>query len=383
MRPSNIDLAELLSLEAERAEGTVSRAFRRAARRSFTWSEEAVSLVAQDRSLTELAGVGPFLARYIAEWIADERIPPPPPPIRTGFLSLTGARAILGTSPLAIQGDLQMHTTWSDGGSTLTQMAEAAAARGYAYVAITDHSAGLRIVRGLDEAALERQRVEIEELNASYRKAGVDLQVLRSVEMNLNPRGEGDLEPTALQRLDLVLGSFHSALRRTEDQTERYLAAIRNPNVDVLAHPRGRIYNYRVGLTADWDRVFVAAAEADIAIEIDAYPDRQDLDVELLNLARDAGTRISIGTDAHHHPQLAWIDLGVAAAVAAQIPEGRILNLMPLSELCVWAKSRRHGERGSSGTKGRSVRQPAARGRHSNRSSGTTRGKGIRRDTRR
>jgi DNA polymerase (family 10) len=99
--------------------------------------------------------------------------------------------------------------------------------------------------------------------------------------------------------LDLVLGAFHSRLRVTEDQTDRYLAALRNPAIDVLAHPRGRIYNFRSGLRAEWGRVFECAAKENRAVEIDAYPDRQDLDVELLRLARETGVLISIGSDAH------------------------------------------------------------------------------------
>jgi DNA polymerase (family 10) len=114
--------------------------------------------------------------------------------------------------------------------------------------------------------------------------------------MNLNPRGEGDMNPKSLSNLDLVLGSFHSSLRRIDDQTERYLAALRNPHIHILAHPRGRIYNFRLGLKADWPRVFAEAARLDKALEIDCYPDRQDLNLSLLKLARLAGTRVSLGT---------------------------------------------------------------------------------------
>ena len=162
--------------------------------------------------------------------------------------------------------------------------------------------------------------------------------VLRSIEMNLNPRGEGDMSPNSLRRLDLVLGSFHSALRTTEDQTERYLTALRNPHVHILGHPRGRIYNFRVGLKADWPRVFAEAARLDKAVEIDSYPDRQDLNVELLKIARDKEPRISLGTDAHHSWQLEFIDLGLAAVLRAKIPADRILNFMPTLELKTWAQ---------------------------------------------
>ena len=130
--------------------------------------------------------------------------------------------------------------------------------------------------------------------------------------MNLNPRGDGDMEPRALDRLDLVLGSFHSSLRTVEDQTKRYLLALRNPNIQILGHPRGRIYNYRLGLRAGWARVFGEAARLDKAVEIDCYPDRQDLNLRLLKLAREEGPRISLGTDAIIHGNwssltLAWL----------------------------------------------------------------------------
>jgi DNA polymerase (family 10) len=110
-----------------------------------------------------------------------------------------------------------------------------------------------------------------------------------------------------------VLGCFHSALRRKEDQTERYLAALRNPTIQILGHPRGRIYNNRVGLKADWPRVCDLAAELDNAVEIDAYPDRQDLSIDLVRLAKKAGCRISLGTDSHSPSQLAFIEFGLTS----------------------------------------------------------------------
>ena len=157
--------------------------------------------------------------------------------------------------------------------------------------------------------------------------------------MNLNPRGAGDMDRKALARLDLVLGAFHSALRKKEDQTDRYLAALRNPDIQILGHPRGRIYNYRLGLKADWPRVFAEAARLDKAVEIDSYPDRQDLNVALLKIARKAGVRISLGTDSHHAHQLEFIELGLAAALKAKIPSDRIVNFMDLQNLKRWVKA--------------------------------------------
>jgi len=339
--PNNGELAELLALEAEDASYFVQRALRRAARSAFSWPEEAGEVVTQGRSLTELAHVGPFLEKKIRTWIDGEVHPPPTPDIRAQFLTLTHARTLLASNsawPAQLRGDLQMHTTWSDGSGSVRDMAAAAEKLGYEYIAITDHSKGLRIANGINEQALARQGEEIDAINSELLTSKSSLRVLRSIEMNLNPIGAGDMDSTALKKLDLVLGSFHSALRREDDQTERYLAAVRNPQVHILGHPRGRIYNYRLGLRAEWSRVFDEAARLDKAVEIDAYPDRQDLSLDLLKIARRSGVRISFGTDSHHPWQLEFIDLALAAALLAKIPPERIVNFMSILELKSWAQ---------------------------------------------
>ena len=342
---SNVEIAELLAQKAERETGILSRALRRASRSAFLWPEEAADLVAKDKPLTELRSVGPFIGKQIQAWV-DKPLPrtKKSPALRRDFISLAEARRLLAarpTWPKKVRGDLQMHTSWSDGSGTVAEMADTAAKRSYDYVAITDHSKALKIAGGIDEQALKRQGREIAKVNAALSKSGAHLTVLRAIEMNLNPRGEGDMSPASLLALDLVLGSFHSALRTTEDQTGRYLAAFRNPHVHILGHPRGRIYNFRIGLKADWSRVFAEAARLDKAVEIDCYPDRQDLNIELLKIARKHGTRISLGTDAHHPWQLEFVDLGLAAGLRAKIPADRILNFMPVLELKDWAQQLR------------------------------------------
>ena len=339
---SNTNVAELLAQQAERETGILSRAFRRAARNAFLWPEEVSDLVAQNRSSTELRGIGPFIEKQIRNWIDK---PPPQaktvPAVRQDFISMAEARRLLASRPAwrrKLRGDLQMHTRWSDGSGTIAEMSDGGVTRSYHYIAITDHSKTLKIAGGIDERALKLQGTEIAKVNLALSRSRSHLTVLRSIEMNLNPRGEGDMSPDSLQHLDLVLGSFHSALRTTEDQTERYLAALRNPHLHILGHPRGRIYNFRIGLTADWPRVFAEAAQLDKAMEIDCYPDRQDLNVELLKVAREHGTRISLGTDAHHAWQLEFIDLGLAAALRAKIPAERILNFMPVADLKRWIR---------------------------------------------
>jgi histidinol phosphatase-like PHP family hydrolase len=189
----------------------------------------------------------------------------------------------------------------------------------------------------MDEDAFIRQGETIDRVNEELAATG--FRVLRAVETNLSPAGQSDFEPSFLTRFDLVLGAFHSRLRVTEDQTERYLAAFRDAFFHVLAHPRGRIYNFRLGLQADWPRVFACARELDRAVEIDGYPDRQDLDLDLLSLARETGVRISIGSDAHAPEQLEFLDYGIAAAIRAGIPQERIINCMTAEQLLSWASA--------------------------------------------
>lgn len=332
---TNADLAELLADGAKEADGVLRQALKRAARSAFLWPVEAAALLDEERSLTELHGVGPSIARRISDWIGHPpALPRTRDPLRRDFLTLAQARTLLAKKPMwarQLRGDLQMHTQWSDGSGTVREMADAAAVRGYEYIAVTDHTKGLSIAGGIDEAQLARQGEEIAEINLTS-----NVTVLRSVELNLNTKGEGDMARFSLANLDIVLGSFHSALRKKEDQTPRYLSALRNPDLHILGHPRGRVYNYRLGLAADWPRVFAEAARLDKAVEIDSYPDRQDLNVALLKLVRQSGARVSIGTDAHHAPQLGFIELGLAAALKARIPADRIVNFLSLAQLKAW-----------------------------------------------
>ncbi len=338
----NTDVAELLARAAEEADGHRARAYASASRTALLWDEEVADVIAQGRSAAELERVGPSLSKRIRRWVEDDTRAPEPPPLRAGFSSFAEARRFLARhADGGVRGDLQMHTVYSDGQATVEEMVLTGAARGYDYVAITDHSKGLRIAHGIDEETLARQEREIAELNERLAAEGLEFSVLRSLEMNIDPDGGGDMEAASLTGLDLVLGSFHSALRRTEDQTGRYLAAINNPYVDVIGHPRGRKYNFRLGLQADWARVAEAAARADVALETNAFPNRQDLDVGVLELVHDAGGRVSIGTDAHNQEEMRFIDIGIAAALRAGIAGHRILNTLTLGELKAWVAGRR------------------------------------------
>jgi len=340
----NVAIAELLMREADNATGHRQMAFQRASHQALLWPEEASTLAKDGRPLTDLTGIGPSLSRKLHRWLQDRPQIGLPPLNRREFLSLTKARKILSKHPTwvnEVRGDLQMHTVWSDGSGTVSQMAEAAKERGYEYIAITDHTQGLKIARGLDESRLSKQAKEIDVLNREFTNAKVRFTVLRSAEMNLSPSGEGDMPARALRKLDLVLGCFHSSLRSADDQTSRYVAALRNPHVDILGHPQTRVYNRRQGLKADWARVFAEAAKLHKAVEIDGYADRQDLRPSLLRIAKSEGTTISLGTDSHEPEQLRFMDFCLANAALAGIETKNVLNFRSLPLLRTWvAKSR-------------------------------------------
>jgi putative hydrolase len=344
--PSNNDISELLARAAEEQEdgSQRQRAMRRASRAALGWDVRAIDLVAHGEPLTSLPRVGPWLAEVVGAWIAAKESAPPAPPLRAGFVARADAlRTVAATEGWgsAIRCDLQMHTVSSDGHATLEAMARRCIELGYTHIAVTDHSEGLRIAHGMDAATRAAQAAEVRALNATLSAEGHQFRILQGLEMNVEPDGSGDTDPAVLGGLDLVLGAFHSKLRLLDDQTDRYIRALRNPTVDVMAHPRGRIYNHRVGLTARWDAVFEAAAELGVALEVDAYPDRQDLDVELLRRAATYDVWIAVDTDSHHPIDLDAMPLGVAALIDAGVPRERVLNAMTREELVDWISRRR------------------------------------------
>jgi histidinol phosphatase-like PHP family hydrolase len=235
-----------------------------------------------------------------------------------------------------------MHTTWSDGGLPLEDMVETARSLGRTFVAVTDHSEALAIANGMTAAALTEQGGVIDAMNRAFEEQGHAFRVLRSMEVDLFPDGTIDMDDGSLASLDLVLGAFHSELRSKDDQTERYLAALRQPRLHVLAHPKARMYGRRVGLVADWRRVFAEAAIQGKALELDATVPRQDLNVELATLAREEGVEwFTIGSDAHSAPELELLPFGMAIAALAGIPRERILNYRPLEFIRRWVQGER------------------------------------------
>ena len=341
MSLSNGDLAELLWRAGDEETAHRRRALRRAAGAARFWSEEVGDLAGAERSLTELHAVGPWVAAMIQGWLDAPPDLPEPDETRSGFLTMAEARRVLDGEPdweRTPHADLQVHTTDSDGRLPLPEMAAFARELGRPFIAITDHSKSLTIANGMDEERLADQIVRIGEVNAELASSGDPFRVLRSIEMDVFPDGTCDMEPEALAPLDLVLGAFHSKLRMREDQTERYLAALRDPSVHVLAHPQARMYGRRAGLRADWARVFAEAAERGKAVELDATPARQDLSVELARIAMTEGVQwFSIGSDAHSSFELQFLPFGLATASLAGIQRERILNYRTFDEVVAWA----------------------------------------------
>jgi len=346
---SNGDLGELLWRDGNDETAHRRRALHRAARAARFWREEAAHLAEMGRSLTELHGVGPWVAARIHGWLDAPPDVPEPDETRRGFLTLAQARTVLDADPSwerTPHADLQIHSTDSDGSLPLREMAEAAFALGRPFVAFTDHSKSLTIANGMDEVRLNDQIERIDAYNAELRSNGEALRVLKSIEMDVFADGTTDMAPDALEPLDIVLGAFHSKLRVRDDQTDRYLAALHDRSVHVLAHPQARMYGRRTGLRADWGRVFDEAARLGKAIELDATPVRQDLSVELARVAVASGVRwFSIGSDAHTAFELQFLPFGLATAALAGIPRERILNYRTFEDVIAWAKELGQGPR--------------------------------------
>ncbi|HET8605476.1 MAG TPA: PHP domain-containing protein [Gaiellaceae bacterium] len=229
-----------------------------------------------------------------------------------------------------IRGDLHCHTTWSDGRATVREMAEAAIARGYEYVAICDHTPAVGAVPGLDADAIRRQGEEIARLNEEL----APFRVLRGAECDILPDGSLDLPDDVLVELDWVQASVHRGQRGSREQlTRRTLAAARHPAVSSISHPQGRILNHRPPNEVDLEAVFAACAETGTAVETNGLPDRIDLAGELVREAIRAGVAITASTDAHSTRGLGNIELAVGTARRGWATAVDVLNTRPLDEL--------------------------------------------------
>jgi DNA polymerase (family 10) len=236
-----------------------------------------------------------------------------------------------------IQGDLHAHTDWSDGVGSLAEMAEAARGRGYRYLVISDHTHSLGIAKGLTAARLEAQRVEIDALNATWN----DFKLLRGCELEIRADGALDFPDEVLARLDLVVASVHTSLRQDPDQiTQRVVSALRNPYVDLIGHPSGRILGQRDESAVDLDAVIQVAAETGTVLEVNSHPSRLDLDDVHVRQAAEQGVKIAINSDAHHPDGLDMLFFGLATARRGWATASDVLNCLTLDELRGWRQDR-------------------------------------------
>jgi histidinol phosphatase-like PHP family hydrolase len=287
--------------------------------------------------------------------IAERRV------LRDGYLShAVLAEALDAPAPAGIvskadyRGDFQMHSTWSDGVESITTMSQAAIELGHTCLGITDHSYGLPIARGISMEQAARQWAEIDQLNAQYQGR---FRVFKGIEANILADGSLDVQPGERALFEFVVASPHSLLRRKEDQTARMANAVQAPGVAILGHPRGRMFNSRPGISADWDAVFRIAAKRGVAIELDGNWHRQDIDYLLARRALDAGCLFALDSDAHSTGELRFSAYALAHARLAGIPAARVINCWRDDQLEDWMRERRGG-RGSSAKPVRARRAP-------------------------
>jgi DNA polymerase (family 10) len=241
-----------------------------------------------------------------------------------------------------IRGDLHAHTKWSDGSHDLDALVAAASARGYGYIAVTDHSKGLGVAHGLDEKRLGEQ---IRLIDGANRKLS-DFRILKGIEVDIRGDGSLDLDDEALSGLDIVVASIHSGFKQGKEQiTKRLVSAVRNPQVSVIAHPTGRLIGEREPYEADMEVVFREAARRGIAMEINANPMRLDLSDHHAKMAKEHGIPLVVSTDAHIAANLDFMAYGVAIARRGWIGKGDVLNTLGVAALLKRLAAMRKTER--------------------------------------
>ncbi len=291
---------------------------------------DALVARAKEGTLTELTGIGDASARVIAEALAGET---------PAYLEKLERETVLELSPAAapyraaLRGDCHLHSTWSDGGASIEEMAATAIALGHEYMVLTDHSARLTIAHGLDRERLLTQLDELAVLN--HRLA--PFRILTGMEVDILEDGALDLDDDLLARLDVVVASVHSKLRmERRPMTERMVLAVSSPHVDILGHCTGRLIDKRPQSVFDADYVFAACAQFGTAVEINSRPERLDPPKDLLDVALAYGCFVSIDSDAHATGQLEWQPHGCEKAAASGVPIERIVNTWVVDDLLAW-----------------------------------------------
>src|SRR5271170_4428895 len=296
----------------------------RALKRGYTLSEYALAKV-EDGAFVAGATEEEIYAALGLDWI--------PPELRenNGEIEAAEQHRLPNLIELRdIRGDVHMHTDATDGKNTIREMAVAAAARGYEYIAITDHSKNLAMTFGLDdERALEHMQ-RIREVNDAMEGR---IRILTGIEVDILSDGQLDLSDEVLAQIDVVIASVHSLFNQPEEQmTERVLRAIENPNTRILGHPTGRLLLRREAYKLNLPQILRRAAELGVAVEHNAYPDRLDLCDRDLRLAKELGCKISINTDSHHTSHMEKMSYGVQQLRRAWLTQKDVLSTLPVDE---------------------------------------------------
>ncbi len=269
------------------------------------------------------------------------------PELREGTNELTAAAE--GTLPSLVTeaqlvGALHCHSQYSDGGATIADMASAAAARGWRYLGVSDHSQSNTYAGGLSRDAILRQHDEIDALNAQYAEQGVDFRVLKGIEADILPCGRVDYDAAVLDAFDFVIASVHSRYGMNERQmTDRVLKALDDPHLTILGHPTGRLLLTREPYAIDMTAVIAKAGAVGVAVELNADPHRLDIDWRLCRIAREHGTLVSIGPDAHSPQGLDHIGFGVGIARKGWLSAHEVLNSRSAAAVLAFARARRDG----------------------------------------
>ncbi|MBI1794214.1 MAG: DNA polymerase/3'-5' exonuclease PolX [Chloroflexi bacterium] len=294
-----------------------------------------------EHSLTKTNGRGEIFCTTEEEVYKTLGLPWIPPELREDRGEVQAAKANKLPKLIEvkdIKADLQTHSTWSDGKLSILEMAQAAAKRGIKVIAFTDHSVSLGVTGGLSIEDHKKQAAEIRKVQD---KLGDSILILHASEVEIKADGTLDYPDKFLASLDLVLASLHTSLRQPREKvTQRVINAIRNPHVDIIGHPTGRLIPDREGADLDMDAILNAAAETGVALEINAHPARLDLDDVFARRAKDLGIPISINTDAHSEADLDMLFYGVAIARRAWLAKDDVINCWPTKKLLDWLKKR-------------------------------------------
>lgn len=327
-------------LERERAATFKVQAFRKAAWIIAGLDPSEVAARARDGRLKSMKGIGDRTYQVVRQAVDGDV-----PEYLEDLRQRSRAPLADGGAELhaALRGDLHSHSDWSDGGSPIELMADAARLLGREYLALTDHSPNLTIANGLTAERLTEQLDVVATINAAAVDGKKDgFRLLTGIEVDILESGELDQSPDMLARLDIVVASVHSKLRADRDtMTLRMLQGIQNPRTNVLGHCTGRLVEGSRGTRpqSDFDarEVFAACAEYNVAVEINSRPERQDPPDDLIQLALDAGCLFSIDSDAHAPGQLDFLQYGAARAAHNNIPAKRIVTTWPLGRLLEWS----------------------------------------------